>query len=96
MHDPTTVNRDGRGADETLNPAVKAALKDFIANLAEHSQKQSALVDVLAQALKAVNVELQQQKLKTHLLEAKLERAETRIAELSKVVEALRRQGWVQ
>lgn len=96
MHDSTTVNRDGRGTDEVLTPAVKAALRDFIANLAEHSQKQSAIVDVLAQAMKAVNVELQQQKLKAHLLEAKLEKAEARIAELSKLVDALRRQGWVQ
>jgi hypothetical protein len=90
MHDAAASGRD------VLTPAVKAALKDFIANVAEHSQKQSALVDVLSQALKSVNTDLQQQKLKTHLLEVKLEQAEAKIASLAGVVDALRRQGWLQ
>jgi hypothetical protein len=77
-------------------PQLKAALQQFIDDFSQHSRKNSELIDVLIQALKTVNQELQQQKLKTHLLEARIKQADGQIGELSRVVEALRRQGWLQ
>lgn len=80
---------------KSLTPEVKAALKDFVTNVAQHSKKQSALVDVLVGAVKTLNQELQQEKLRSHLLEARLSKAEARMDQLVKVVDAMRRQGWV-
>ena len=79
-----------------LSPEMKEALKDFIANVAQHSRKQSALVDLLVGAVKAVSQDLQQEKLRTQMLDARLAGSEARVDELSRAVDALRRQGWVQ
>jgi hypothetical protein len=79
-----------------LTPEMREALKDFISNVAQHSKKQAALVDVLVGAVKAVNVELQQEKLRTHVLDGWLARSEGRVEELARTVDALRRQGWLQ
>lgn len=78
------------------SPQLKAALQQFIADFSQHSRKSSELIDVLVQALKTVNQELQQQKLKSHLLDARLKKAEAQIDDLGRMVDALRRQGWVQ
>ena len=78
------------------SPQLKAALQQFIDDFSQHSRKNSELIDVLIQALKTVNQELQQQKLKTHLLDARLKKAEAQTSDLARVVDALRRQGWVQ
>ena len=78
------------------SPQLKAALQQFIDDFSQHSRKNSELIDVLIQALKTVNQELHQQKLKTHLLEARLKKTDAQVGELARVVEALRRQGWLQ
>jgi hypothetical protein len=78
------------------SPQLKAAFQQFIDDFSRHSRKNSELIDVLVQALKNVNQELQQQKLKTHLVDARLKKAEAQMGELARVVDAFRRQGWVQ
>jgi hypothetical protein len=78
------------------SPELRTALKEFLANVAQHSRKNAELIDVLVQAMKSVNQDLQQEKLRSHLLEARLQQAEARMEHLGKAVEALRRQGWVQ
>lgn len=80
---------------KSLTPEVKAALQDFITNVAQHSKKQSDLVDVLVGALKTLNQELQREKHRSNLLDARLQKAEVRIEGLAKVMDAMRRQGWV-
>jgi cell division protein ZapA (FtsZ GTPase activity inhibitor) len=79
-----------------VSPELKTALKEFLANVAQHSRKNSELIDVLVQAMKSVNQDLQQEKLRTHLLEARLQQTEARLEAMGRTVEALRRQGWVQ
>jgi len=46
--------------------------------------------------LKAVHQDLQDEKMQTQVLEARLKDAEAAVTRLARVVEALRRQGWVQ
>jgi hypothetical protein len=79
-----------------LSPEMKEALKDFIADVAQQSRKQAALVDLLVGAVKAVSQDLQQEKLRTQMLDARVQGSEARLDELARAVDALRRQGWVQ
>jgi hypothetical protein len=78
------------------SPKLSEALEHFIDNFSQHSKKSSELIDVLIQALKTVNQELQQQKLKNHLREGRLKRAEARVDEIERVMDAYRRRGWLQ
>ena len=73
-----------------------AALKDFIEHVGEHSRKQSALTEMLIGAVRALSQELQVEKAHAQLLDARLAQSEEQVERLSKAVEALRRQGWVQ
>ena len=82
--------------DTAASPQLKAALQRFIDDFSQHSRKNSELIDVLVQALKSVNQELQQQKVKTHLLDARLKKADAQLGEHTRVVAAFRRQGWLQ
>ena len=77
-------------------PELDAALRDVVADFARHSRKNSEAIDVLVHALKAVHQDLQQEKLRTHVLETRLKRTESQLSRLGRVVDALRRQGWVQ
>ena len=79
-----------------VSPELRSALKEFLANVAQHSRKNAELIDVLVQAMKSVNQDLQQEKLRSHLLEARLQKAESRLEDLGRTVGALRRQGWLQ
>jgi hypothetical protein len=79
-----------------LSPEMKEALKGFIADVAQNSRKQSALLDLLVGAVKAMSQDLQQEKLRTQMLDARLAGSEARVDELERAVAALRRQGWVQ
>lgn len=78
------------------SPQLRTALKEFLANVAQHSRKNAELIDLLVQAMKSVNQDLQQEKLRSHLLEARVQQAEARLEHMDRAVEALRRQGWVQ
>jgi CII-binding regulator of phage lambda lysogenization HflD len=78
------------------SPELRTTLKEFLANIAQHSRKNAELIDVLVQAMKSVNQDLQQEKLRSHLLEARLQQSEAQLEHLGRTVNALRRQGWVQ
>jgi hypothetical protein len=77
-------------------PELDATLKDVVEDFARHSRKNSEAIDVLVHALKAVHQELQQEKLRTQVLETRLKKTEAGLSRLSGVVDALRRQGWIQ
>ena len=75
--------------------AIAAALKTFARTLSQHSERQSDLIDVFATALKELQTEIHRSKMRCQTLQNRLDVAEARIAELEKVVMAMRRQGWV-
>ncbi len=75
--------------------AIAAALKTFARTLSQHSERQSDLIDVFATALKELQTEIHRSKMRNQTLQNRLDVAEARIAELEKVVMAMRRQGWV-
>ena len=77
-------------------PDVDSVLREAVEDFARHSRKNSEAIDVLAHALKAVHQDLQQEKLRTQVLETRLKKTESALSRLTRVVDALRRQGWVQ
>jgi hypothetical protein len=77
-------------------PEVDSVLREVVEDFARHSRKNSEAIDVLAQALKAVHQDLQHEKLRTQVLEARLKKTESALSRVTRVVDALRRQGWVQ
>ena len=88
------IRSDGRPAagSSGIEPSIRDAIEDF----ARHSRKNSEAIDVLVQALKAVHQDLQDEKVRTQILEARIKDAEASLARLGRTVDALRRQGWVQ
>ena len=82
-------------SDETM-PELETTLKDVVEDFARHSRRNSEAIDVLVHALKAVHQELQHEKLRTQVLETRVKKAEMGLSALTRVVDALRRQGWVQ
>lgn len=85
---------DGRPAVDA--PDLPAGLRDVVEDFARHSRKNSEAIDVLVHALKAVHQELQQEKARTRVMLVRVKRVERSLARLTGVVDALRRQGWVQ
>ncbi|HUG53058.1 MAG TPA: hypothetical protein VMR21_05635 [Vicinamibacteria bacterium] len=90
----STSRPDERPTVDT--PERETALRDVVEDFARHSRKNSEAIDVLAHALKAVHQDLQQEKARSHVLASRLKRAEGSVARLTRVVDALRRQGWIQ
>jgi hypothetical protein len=78
------------------SPEIDASVRDAIEDFARHSRKNSEAIDVLVHALKAVHQDLQEEKVRTQVLEARVKDAEAGLSRLALVVDALRRQGWVQ
>jgi hypothetical protein len=76
--------------------AFATALKAFARTLSQHSERQSDLIDIFATALKELQTELHRSKIRNQSLQRRLDAAEARIADLERVVAAMRRQGWVQ
>jgi hypothetical protein len=74
----------------------EAAVRDAVEDFARHSRKNSEAIDVLVHALKAVHQDLQLEKLRSQVLETRLKKSEAGLTRLTRVVEALRRQGWIQ
>ena len=72
--------------------AISTALKTFARTLSQHSERQSDLIDVFATALKERQTQLTAE-IRNQSLQNRLDMAEARIAELEKVVGAIRRQG---
>ena len=85
---------EGRPASGSLE--IDASVRDAIEDFARHSRKNSEAIDVLVHALKAVHQDLQEEKMRTQVLEARVKDAEASLSRLALVVDALRRQGWVQ
>ena len=77
-------------------PELDAALRSVVEDFARHSRKNSEAIDVLVHALKAVHQDLRQEKLRSQVLATRLKRTEASLGRLTRVVDALRRQGWVQ
>lgn len=92
MSSPTRP--DGRPVLGT--PELDAALREAVEDFARHSRKNSEAIDVLVHALKAVHQDLQQEKVRSQVLETRVKKAEAGLARLTRVVDAWRRQGWVQ
>jgi hypothetical protein len=78
------------------SPEIDASVRDAVEDFARHSRKNSEAIDVLVHALKAVHEDLQEEKVRTQVLEARLKDAEAGLSRLAGVMDALRRQGWVQ
>jgi membrane-bound ClpP family serine protease len=89
------VNAKSTATAPVSATAIATALKTFARTLSQHSERQSDLIDVFATALKELQTELHRSKIRNQTLQNRLDVAEARIAELEKVVGAMRRQGWV-
>ena len=85
---------DGRPVSGSRD--IDASVRDTIEDFARHSRKNSEAIDVLVHALKAVHQDLQEEKVRTQVLEARVKKAEASLGALTRLVDALRRQGWVQ
>jgi hypothetical protein len=88
------IRPDGRPAVGA--PELEAALREVVEDFTRHSRKNSEAIDVLVHALKAVHQDLQEEKVRTELLESRVKTAEAGLARLTTLVDALRRQGWLQ
>jgi hypothetical protein len=77
-------------------PELDSALRGVVEDFARHSRKNSEAIDVLVHALKAVHQDLQEEKVRSQMLEERVKQGEADLAQLARVVDALRRQGWVQ
>jgi membrane-bound ClpP family serine protease len=89
------LNEKTSGTQAVSATAIAAALKTFARTLSQHSERQSDLIDVFATALKELQTEIHRSQMRCQNLQNRLDTAEARIAELEKVVMAMRRQGWV-
>jgi hypothetical protein len=85
---------DGRPVQSS--PELDASLRDAVEDFARHSRKNSEAIDVIVHALKAVHQDLQDEKERSQVLEARVKKAEEGLTHLARVVDAWRRQGWVQ
>jgi hypothetical protein len=75
--------------------ALSDVLKGFLATLHKQAERNSDVVDVFARALKDLNREVKDERMRREILERRLRETEGRLDELSRVVAALARQGWV-
>jgi cytochrome c556 len=85
---------DGRPVPRS--PELDASLRDAVEDFARHSRKNSEAIDVIVHALKAVHQDLQDEKERSQVLEARVKKAEDGLTHLARFVDAWRRQGWVQ
>ena len=85
---------DGRPVPRS--PELDASLRATVEDFARHSRKNSEAIDVIVHALKAVHQDLQDEKERSQVLEARVKKAEDGLTHLAGVVDAWRRQGWVQ
>ena len=85
---------DGRPVPRS--PELDGPLRDAVEDFARHSRKNSEAIDVIVHALKAVHQDLQEEKERSQILEARVRKAEDGLMDLARVVDAWRRQGWVQ
>jgi hypothetical protein len=91
---PPAPTRPVRESDPAAH-ALSAALKGFMVTLHKQAERNSYVVDVFARALKDLNREVKDERMRREILERRLRETEARLDELSRVVAALARQGWV-
>jgi hypothetical protein len=75
--------------------ALSATLKGFVATLHKQAERHTDVIDVFARALKDLNREVKDERMRREILERRLRESEGRVEELARVVAALGRQGWV-
>jgi phosphoglycerate-specific signal transduction histidine kinase len=78
------------------SPGLDTSLRDAVEDFARHARKNSEAIDIIVHALKAVHQDLQEEQERSQLLEARVREAEDGLTQLARVVDAWRRQGWVQ
>ena len=84
--------------DATARPpenAVSAALKTFMATLHKQAERNTDVIDVFTRALKDVTRDLRDERMRREILERRLRETEAHVEELTRVVSALTRQGWI-
>ena len=99
----TAAPKDGRSAprplasDATATPAnaLSAALKGFMATLHKQAERNTDVIDVFTRALKDLTRDLRDERMRREILERRLRETESRVDELTRVVSALTRQGWI-
>ena len=80
---------------QTASGALSSALRGFIQTLQQQTARHTDIIDIFARALKEMNRELKQEKVRREISDRHLQEAESRIARLEKTVQALARQSWV-
>jgi hypothetical protein len=85
---------DGRPVPRS--PEHDGSLREAVEDFARHSRKNAEAIDVIVHALKAVHQDLQDEKERSQVLEARVKKAEDGLTHLARFVDARRRQGWVQ
>ena len=70
-------------------------LKGFVATLHKQAERNTDVIDVFTRALKDLNREVRDERMRREILERRLRESEARVEELGRVVHALARQGWV-
>ena len=80
---------------QTPGGALSTALRTFIQTLQQQTARHTDIIDIFARALKEMNRELKQEKVRREISDRHLQEAQSRIARLEKTVQALARQSWV-
>ena len=93
----TGAPRPSSREDGASSPAgaLSAVLKGFMATLHKQAERNTDVIDVFARALADLNREVRDERMRREILERRVRETEARVEELTRVVAALARQGWV-
>lgn len=92
---PTPREEEPPAGSASPANALSVALKGFLATLHKQAERNTDVIDMFSRALKDLNREVRDERMRRDILERRLREAEARVEELSRVVAALARQGWV-
>jgi predicted RNase H-like nuclease (RuvC/YqgF family) len=92
---PSPLKEEPAAGHSTAADALSAALKGFMATLHKQAERNTDVIDVFTRALKDLNREVRDERMRREILERRLREAEARVDELSRVVAAVARQGWI-
>jgi septal ring factor EnvC (AmiA/AmiB activator) len=90
-----TPKEEPAGGNSSAAFALSAALKGFMATLHKQAERNTDVIDVFTRALKDLNREVRDERMRREVLERRLRESEARVEDLTRVVAALARQGWV-
>ena len=88
---PTAAN----GSAASPASALSAALKGFMATLHKQAERNTDVIDVFTRALKDLTRDVREERMRREIVERRLRETEARVEELTRVVSALTRQGWI-